>query len=388
MRAAQLLCASILVIVLAIPGVAMFIPNAFEIPLSGWLPAATTRPVSLFRSWFSRSTQAWASAYISDHFGFRSSIVRTANEIQYRTFNEIPSIGAIKGLDNGAFVEDHLLQLDGLVRGKAVWDAKFRAEAKQLRTFQDAMGARGKAFVVVLAASKPYVYLDAVPHRFLAPAMSDDFQAPASFVEALQTSGVHVIDSAAILRQTAASGIPTHPDGGAHWNYYSGCLVAAAIFADASSQVPKIAPEMKCGKPSYGPPLGSDDDLLQLMNIWSQAGLASLTPKPDISLSHIPAAAPKILVVGDSYTGQIGQAIAQARSYSAFVYAGYFQSRVVYGTSGVAISSEGPPDSVDRIRREVSQDVDSSNIVVLELVDANLWRNLFGFPAYMIKRQN
>jgi len=385
------LCAVLLVGIISIPAIQFIVPFAEEKPLAGWVPHGEPQPELTIKSILDGRFQRWASSYVADHAGFRPTMVRTYNEAIYRLTEEAPIIGVFKS-DGRLFTSDQILNVSKVYREQENYNRASRDDAIRLRAIQDDLASQGKYFVVLLAASKPSIYIDSVPRRFLPEGLSDDFSVNGSMADELRKAGVNVIDSSVIMRQLRDEGIPTHSDSGVHWNYFSGCVIASEIMRQAQKHVRGGVAQIGCGIPTLSKPEGADDDALLLMNIWSDGGVKTPTPKPEFSLYGDTKRLPKLVFVGDSFSWQIIAAMSYSSAYSELVYSGYLRSRyAIKSGTGEHLSSEGEDVPQTKIIHEVARDIDHSDIVVLEQVDyvrtpperprENDW---FGFMHFMM----
>ncbi len=384
------LCAGLLVGVVSIPAVQLFFPFVEEKPLLGWVPNGESRPDFTVQSVTDGRFQRWASSYLADHVGFRPTMVRTYNEALYRLTGEAPNIGVFKN-DGRLFTREQILNVGKAYADKESFQKAFQDDAIKLRVIQDNLASKGKYFVVLLAASKPAIYMNAVPRRYFPEGLPDSFSVNGLMADELHNAGVNVIDGSVIMRKMRGEGIQTHPDSGVHWNYYSGCVIASEILRQAQNHIQGGVAQIGCGEPTYSSPEGADDDALQLMNIWSDGGVRTNTPKPKLSIEGDTTRLPKLVVVGDSFSWQVISALAYSNSYSTLVYSGYLRSRfAIKPGTGEHLSSEGEDVPQAKIVSEVANDIDQSDIVVLEQVDyvrtlpvrprENDW---FGFMHFM-----
>jgi hypothetical protein len=389
-RILQALCAASLVGIILIPAIQLIAPFVDEKPLTGWVPHGEPQPELSIKSIIDGKFQRWASTYLADHAGFRPTMVRTYNEAIYQLTEEAPNIGVFKS--NGRlFTSEQILNVSKVYRDEGNYRRASRDDAAGLRAIQDDLASKGKYFVVLLAASKPSIYIDSVPRRFLPDGLPDDFSVNGSMADELRKAGVNVIDSTVMMRQLRSEGIPTHSDSGVHWNYFSGCVIASEIMRQAQKHVRGGVNQIGCGTPTFSKPEGADDDALLLMNIWSDGGVKTTTPKPKLSLYGDTKRLPKIVLVGDSFSWQIVAAMSYSSAYSELVYSGYLRSRyAIKPGTGEHLSAEGEDVPQTKIIREVARDIDQSDIIVLEQVDyvrtppeRPREHDWFGFMHYM-----
>jgi hypothetical protein len=264
----------------------------------------------------------------------------------------------------------------------------FLNEIPKLRELQEILLSKGKYFVVVIGSSKPYVYPEGLGTRFLVGGDVGIFDRAVSFGDALKGAGVNVIDSGPLLREfRAATGIPTHPESGVHWNYYAGCVVARTLLDKARTSRLVQAPIIDCGSPTFTIPKMVDNDGLFLMNIWSRGGLTKTSPYPNIRSQVTEGHRSNIVFIGDSFSDQIRYSFQEGKVFSKLTMSNYFRTRAVFEQGSVNAEGDGSTAQEETIRRELMEDIRFADIVVLQMVDYNVIRWGYGFPDYLLKQQ-
>ena len=380
-------CAVLLVLGLAAPALRWLAIDGPDGRLYGYADEIPPRPAPGWPSFQDKSLQRWVEKYADVHVGFRMALVRSFNELNFRLFREAPRLQLYATPAHGLYSKMSLDSVHEQVARRAVLDADYRRTAKKLAQVQQLLAARGKVFEVVIASSKAYVYPEGLEGKFTRGRASDPAFGGASFADALRAEGVRFVDGSAILRAVAATGIQTHADSGVHWNYYAGCLVVRALVDDIRSMRPDAMDRIDCGAPRLEDPHLVDLDGWSLLNIWSSAGLREPTPYPTLAARAAPKdGAPKMLFVSDSFVDQLLYPLQATAAYRRLVTSNYFKLRQVDDRTDPRAASTPTTQDENAIRGDLMQDVVDSDVVVLELVDYNLWRLDYGFADYLLAR--
>ncbi|MDP3561048.1 MAG: hypothetical protein Q8R83_02570 [Legionellaceae bacterium] len=376
-----------LIVILMAPTVQSILKICREsTPLYGYTDPLPEKPKNYVASFFNKSLQEWVEKKFNARLGFHPFLVRSFNELNFRLFREADStyLKLMVTKQHGLYSNLSIDCLNDEVMRKQVLEKIYTKQAKQLIKIQNNLAAQGKYFAVVIATSKAYVYPDELGSRFLVGGSTNIFNRKANFGAILKRAGVHVIDSRPLLNKIAHTlKIETHPTSGVHWNYYSGCLIANKILANAQTKFPSIT-EINCGPSQRMVPVMNavDVDGYLLLNIWSHAGLIQETTYPTIEPATHPAThwRPNIVFIGDSFSDQIRSAFKEAGIYSRMVMSSYFKQREVDNPQDIITS-----DDDKSIKRKVLADIAASDIIILEMVDYNISRNLYGFADYYLK---
>lgn len=372
-----------LIVLLFLPvtqGVTKF---ASESDLRGYTDPIPDKPVNYVYGFFDKSLQHWAEKYFNVNLGFRAFLIRSLNQINFTSFRESNNshLKVISTKHHGLYSNLSINSLNDELIHKTVLEKRYQDEAKKLLQVQKILQSQGKYFEVVIASSKAYVYPDELGNRYLAGGAVNVFSRAPSYGQILKAAGVHVVDSGPLLRQVAQSGFVTHPASGLHWSYYAGCLVAQQILEDARQYSPSIAPILNCGAAVHRKPFANDIDLdgYYLLNIWSRAGLIKQSTYPTIMPVKNVRKRPSILFIGDSFSDHIRNAFKMGDVYSRIIMSSYFQRREIEDRLDNKINT--PTEEEDSVfyQKKILEDIATSDIIVLEMVDYNVSRCNYGF---------
>ena len=373
-----------LVLLLATPTIVWLGAGQSALPLYGYVDKIPERPAAPLAAFFDRRLQVWAERYFNLHFGLRPALIRSFNELTFRVFHELPRLRVYSTPQQGLYSGQSLEYLNQEILRKQALEQEYAARAQTWKKVQSLLEAQGKAFVVVIASSKPYVYPDSLGERYLAGGNADVYGRAASFGAALKRAGVNVIDSAPLLRAFGrATNIATHPDSGLHWNYYAGCQVAQQLMDRVRSRYPATQP-FGCGLPQYAAPHMVDIDGLSLMNIWSGGGVRHDAPYPTAVAADAAAWRPSFVFISDSFGDQILYPLQQGHAYAKAVNSGYFRARSVDDSgAGLRVTHDLGADW-SAVRSQLYEDIRQSDVVVLQTVDYNISNYGYDFPEHLL----
>ncbi len=385
-------CILILVILLS-PTVQWLFPVLYDGRLDGYTPPVSGRPASLLTGFLDKTLQPWAEKYYTSRLGFRPFLVRSFNEFLFSVFGESASRTLFMGETNGLFNDQTITSLNNEIILKDQYSEKYAREADNLARASRMLRAMQKHLYVVIASSKGYIYPQALGERYIHGGVKDLFSRMASFSMALKAKGVQVYDTGPVLRDLVAStNLQTHPYSGVHWNFYVGCLIGEALVKNIEA-LGFAMPTKRCSGFEYT--LGknsTDTDAISLLNLWFENNLIKPSPFPKYSDdSHKQISRGKrarLLFIGDSFSDQIRESYKKTEPFSKIVFSSYFGTRVPEYPVAGDLPSLPNEENIDKIRRQLLDDIIMSDIIFLEMVDYNTYRLGYGFSEYLLNNQS
>ena len=290
---------ALLMLMLIVPWMQASLGLISERPLTGAFSASTVPDFSVFRrpDWLSGIFQETFNAQIENHIGFRNSLVRLNNQIDYSAFGQANAEGVIAGKNGEMFEEDYLREATGLYYvGDEVWERK----AAQLKAVQDTLAALGKTLVVVLEPGKATYYPELMPRKY-----SKLPEKLSNYEQMLKTFGnqqVNVLDLDAFFRQIKTKQpYPLFLKGGTHWSYYGAALAADTALAYLAHKSGMDIPDLKIeGVRQLDSIRHPDNDIGLAMNLLFP--LRKENPAyPIISFNKNDSKRADVLIIGDSF---------------------------------------------------------------------------------------
>ncbi len=378
MRRLLLIAALLFSLFLVLPLVHLAMGWPPDYPLAGvesrvavpeWTPAA----------WWNGTLQATFDTWINQRIGLRGLLVRTANQIQYTLFRELPQRSGTRVL----------LGRDGFLFEKAYLDAYNRAgrhsyrELRNIcysvRLMQDRLAADGIAFLLVIAPSKAEIYPEHLPPGMDVagrPTRRSDYE---NLMPLLHAAGVNVVDGPTLFRQWKAEpGAPLlFGKGGTHWNQYGAARMVAEILARLRDLTGKDLPVLQVtGAVTNRTIIDADNDLGELLNLWSGRPFAG--PQIQPVLNKQPGThAPDILFIGDSFVFTLTNLMDREGLYRRRNTYYYYNRQYFY--------PEAPNEILDKRSLDLLQVLADRDAVVIEVSEYWLPRIGFGFVRDLLK---
>ena len=378
MKTFLLVAAILFSLVLALPLVQMATGFPPDYPLAG-VETTATRPATGWAAWWNGTLQPDFDGWINQRIGLRGWLVRTANQLNYVLFRELPR-------RSGTQV---LLGRDGMLFEKVYVDAynqSGRRLGKELRNIsastkrlQDRLAADGIAFLLVIAPSKAEIYPEFLPPEADVagrPARRSNYE---NFVKYLHADGVNLVDAHELFLQwKSAPGAPRlFANGGTHWNEYGAARVAAEIARRLRAATGKDLPTVEIvGAVTNRTIVGEDNDLGELVNLWSGRPLAGPQVHPVVEVrpgAHLP----DVLFVGDSFVFTLTNFMDRHGLYrKRNTY--YYYNREYFWPAA-------PNAPLDKRQLDLLAEVRGRDAVVIEVGEYWLPRVGFGFVRDMLR---
>ena len=270
-----------------------------EKPLTGAFSASSAPDFSEFTrpEWLDGTFQETFNTRLENHIGFRNTLVRINNQVDFSAFRKANAEGVIAGKNGELFEEDYLREATGLYYiGDEVWKRK----AAQLKAVQDTLAALSKTLVVVLEPGKATYYPELIPRKY-----RDIPEKVSNYEQMLKTFAnqqVNVLDLDAFFRQIKTEQpYPLFLKGGTHWSYYGAALAADTTLAYLMHKSGMDIPDMKIeGVKQQDSIRHPDNDIGLAMNLIFP--LKQEKPAyPIISFSKNDSKRADVLIVGDSF---------------------------------------------------------------------------------------
>ncbi len=272
-----------------------------EPPLYGITVDASTPHFSL-EAWFEGDFQRAAERWFNQHVGFRSFWVRTYNQISFSIFREVPPASSgtsvVLGGKNWLYTRKYLWEYAGYA-----W--KITAEQAEERTqtllrFQEQLARHHIAFLLIISPSKAHVYPEYMPRHYRARSKESAYDFTVSM---LDKYGIHYLDAYKFFHDIKPkTPYRLFPKGGVHWSDYGAFLIFRESIVRLNQFLPTPLPVPAYDTITMAPPREPDNDLVQLLNIWTPQVIETSCPYLHFTTTPIPSEnQPDVLIVGDSF---------------------------------------------------------------------------------------
>ena len=372
MKTFLLLAAILFSLFLAMPLVQKATSLPLDYPLAGVEPTAA-RPAAGFSAWWNGTLQSAFDAWINQHVGFRGFLVRTANQLNFTLFRELPLHGGTQVRMGRAGMLFEKPYVDAYNANGKKRRGDFPNISASTRRLQDRLAADGIAFLLVIAPSKAEIYPEFLPaDADLAgrPSRRSNYQ---YIVEYLRQDGVNLVDAHELFLQwKAAPGTPRlFANGGTHWNDYGAARVVEEILRRLRELTGKDLPTVKiAGAVTNRTIVGQDNDLGELVNLWSGRPLAGPQVHPVVE-TQAGGYLPDVLLVGDSFGNTLTGFMDRHALYRRRDTYYYYNRHYSYPA--------GTDAALDKGRLDLLEELRGRDAVVVEVDEYWLPRIGFGF---------
>lgn len=356
-----------------------------EIKLHG-VETPPPRPVLSVRSWFDGAYAPAAEAYLGFRIGGRALAVKLHNQIRYSLFRSVAgssgtriTLGTNGWLYETEYVNKYLDRTGMDPPGGAGF-------VGNLRALQDELEKRGIVFALVVTPSKPEIVPEHLPNRVVARRAGN--VAPNAYetlVPALKRAGVRVVDGHAYFKTLHAEGTPDlFARGGTHWTYAACFGFCRHLLETLQPLLPDRirVPDLTDGARQQAQ--GTDRDLADLLNLFSCSPRHDQLPYPDFVGAALPMQErPDLLMVGDSFSFTMCDALNRARAIAGMDVLYYFKTLYAYPAEDIDTyfirhtHLRSPPIDINQVdwRRFLL----NKEIVLLEINEILLPEESWGF---------
>jgi len=307
-----------------------FLQKTFRLFPESELHGAEVRPEKpkwTSAAWFDGSYAAQFEKSFAFRVGFRAVCIKTWNQLALALFDRLgggQGTRVTRGRDGWLYETEYIEHALRPRRMAPEERARYRDEVKGL---QDELARRGIGFVLVISPSK----VEWLPEHLPADTPPRDPERVGqstyeTLIPELQAAGVRVVDARALF----AAWKPEEPElfvrCGTHWSYYGCFLFTRHLLAQLSREWPDRYRVPELEGVTRQPPVGSDKDLADLLNLLRFAPAELPVPYPEIAVDPLPLAGrPDVLMMGDSFTFTLVDSLKRSRAVGALDLLYYHQ---------------------------------------------------------------
>ena len=330
-------------------------------------------------AWWNGTLQAEVDAWLNQRIGLRGLLVRTANQVNFTLFGELPKRSGTQVLMGRGGMLFEKVYVDAYNSGGRRPESELRNVSASTRRLQDRLAADGIAFLLVIAPSKAEIYPENLPESADVagrPGRRSNYQ---NIVEFLRADGVNLLDAHDLfLEWKREPGIPLlFAKGGTHWNEYGAARVVARIMGRLRDLTGKDLPSVRIACAVTNRIIvESDNDLGELVNLWSGRPLAGPQIHPVAEVrpgSHLP----DILVVGDSFVFTLTNFMDRMGLYRKRDLYYYYNRHYFYPVA--------PNVALDKRQLDLLEEIRGRDAVVIAVSEYWLPRIGFGFVRDLLR---
>ena len=323
--------------------------------------------------------------YFSQKVGFRGCVVRAVNQFHFSVFGRITgNMGTpvVLGNDNWLYEKAYVKNYS---RAFGINNRSRLAFVEGLKQLQDKLEERGIAFVLVISPSKPEIYPEHLPEKYQGRVIKEPSKRAYLMTRPeLAAAGVNVFDVRFLFEQLKPSTPFLFPKTGTHWSYYGSFLACQAMLDNLNETQGLSVPIPKLADVVMESPLGTDTDLLNILNLLWFGSDKNLQPYPKVTVSA--AAMPNrlnVLVVGDSFSFTLIDSLNLSRATKRVDLLYYFKRHYCYpmtdtpGYMSDHVGADAGP--IDRSKLDWEALLLSKDLVILEVNEIMLASCGWGF---------
>lgn len=249
-------------------------------------------------SWITGDFQAAFEQSTEEHLGFRASLIRLKNQIQYSLFRKANARGVVVGKKRFLYEYDYIRAFTGLdFLGDWFWQEKFR----RFGLVRDTLNRLGVEMALVLEPGKASYYPGYIPEAYLKH--RKDSTNYRQILHQAELAGLPLLDlNQFFLERKGQVPVPDYTREGIHWSY-QGMLYSVDTLLDFSRQIVKEQiPDFRVLPGEItDEPRDTDNDLGRLLNLIRTPARGPYH-YPFFTVDSVPTELrPRVLAVSDSY---------------------------------------------------------------------------------------
>lgn len=287
-----------LLALLCLPGLCMWYQPWKLRPLSGDVQAMPNVSWTM-RGWLDGTYQQQKERYFNDSVGFRSTIVRLNNELDFVFFGKLHARNVVMGTNGYLYEQPYIDTYHG--RDFDGYDT-LRETARKLRYIQDTLRRAGKIFVFTFVPSKARYFPEHMPRKEQGPpAASSNYLVLHHLCDSF---GIEQIDFNGWFRsQKGRTAHAQYSKGGTHWTRWAALRAADSFNHYLEGRMSIDIPDLQIGAERCGEvPLDGENDIeagLNLLRPYAKETWCynDLEVPYDSTHQHRPA----VIFIADSY---------------------------------------------------------------------------------------
>ena len=220
----------------------------------------------IFDSWFSQN------------YGMREYFIKTINQIYFNILiDTLPNSNVVVGKKGQLY--ENVYIADYINYYPPIDPSELEVKVKETKKLQDILEERGKVFVLMITPSKAAIYPEYIPDNWMRikknPLRNYD-----SLIPLLDKYNINYVDGHKITMEAKLKNEhAVFPRGGTNWNNLAAYYTAKEVVNKISQLSGKNMVNIDLEKIELKPPVGTDKDLADLLNVWFKP-INYLSPYP------------------------------------------------------------------------------------------------------------
>lgn len=336
-----------------------------EQPLKG-AAVQVDLPEFHFLDWFSGTYQESMSHYVNHHFGFRNTLVRLHNQLQYTFFKEVRAQGVMLGQDDYLYEEHYILSYLGL---NYVGEEKVESDVMKLRKVVDTLQQLNTSLIFILAPGKGYFFPEYFPDKYQKIKKQEgNYEA---YTNAFKARGIPYVDFNDWFIQMKKTALyPLYGKGGIHWSTYGATLAVDSLIRFVQYRKSCRLNHLQIDSVIVEENNSDDDnDIALALNLFSPLSTYPMGYPQFRFARYDDAVKPQMICVADSYSWFL---------LHSGVTKEVFSNGKIWYYNKIVQPIEGPsPTKI--LELNMQEEIEKQDFVLVLITEANLSRFAFGF---------
>ena len=346
-------------------------------PLKGVTNSSEREYTSFQDTWTGKAQNEIEGQY-NNAFGGRKFFTKLRNQILYSTFNKSSNLYVLMGKDKYLFEHAYVERELAYSRAK---NEEIDANIDKLVQLDNLLKSQNKELYIFITPSKAHYYYDKIPdYYFSVPREADsDYD---YFIKSISKTNLAYFDSRTYIDSQAEINLkaPSFYKTGIHWSYSYAYLCTKGFLDMANAKSKYDLGDFYFEEHSVDYPVHPDADLYLTLNLLSK-------PKgPYYSTEMIvtrESDRPKVFMRGGSF---MGSSINHLFRYGLLDGTIYFENTDLFKDPSTDHTTWQSVTSYDQYTT-LKEDLDKSDIVMLEINEAAIHKMTFGFADYLVSHE-
>ncbi len=268
-----------------------------EKPLGGVFEPVE-EPILTDSTWFSGDFQKQKELYLNENLGYRKTLIRINNQIDFSFFNKNSAEKIVIGKENYLFENNYISATTG---EDYIGDKEVNNKVQQAKEAQDILANNGIKLLYVFAPGKGTFFKDKIPDKYFTKGQNTTTNY-SQFKIACEKNDINYIDfNSWFLNMKDTASYPLFPKAGIHWSYYGMYLCADSLIKKMETDLNKDLPEVSLASIEVSTEQRyTEYDLGDMMNLLFPIETYDLA-YPAYAYEQEGKHRPNTLVVGDSF---------------------------------------------------------------------------------------
>jgi alginate O-acetyltransferase complex protein AlgJ len=327
-----------------------------------------------FKDFIKEDFQKNFTQWFEDRIGFRAELIKTNNQISFDVFEELAKNNNSKiilGKNNWLYEKGNIDSRNNVFKMETEF---IETEVQKLKEFQDKLDAKNIPFLLLVSPNKAAIYPEYIPEKYINKKELKNISNYDEIIFFLDKYNINYFDTHEfLLAQKEINDYLLFPPGGTHWSYYGACLVIEEMIQKLEALDQTNLINISCTPVVRdNEPYGHDIDLKNLINLWSDQEINSLSDHPTVTKDQDRYAyQPNLLFIGDSFSWQILSIMDDQSLYKERDFYYYYSRNDTY--------PEKTFDLIDKENFDWQSEVFSKDAIIMEInetIEPPFW---FGF---------